>query len=54
MAHEVAVVFLTCSAQELERHDEENDADARAGEHSAGGDVPRGSDKAGVDGIPVP
>lgn len=51
---DVAVPFLDGAAEELEGHDEEDDADAGAGEHTLAGDAPGRGDEAGVDGVPVP
>lgn len=49
-----AVVLLGQAAEELEGHDEEDDADAGAGEHALGLDLPGLGDEAGVDDVPVP
>lgn len=54
LADEEAVVFFGGAAQELERDDEEDDADAGASEHALAGDVPGAREEAGVDGVPVP
>lgn len=40
LAEEVSVPFLDGAAEHFEGYDEENGADAGAGEHAAGGDVP--------------
>jgi hypothetical protein len=40
LGHDVAVVFFACAAQELEDDDEENYADAGAGEGALGLDAP--------------
>jgi hypothetical protein len=54
LADDVSVIFFDTSSQKLEEHDEEDDADARAGEHAGAADVPTGGKKACVDGVPVP
>ena len=54
LADEKAVVLLDRAPEELERHDEQDDADAGACEHACRGDVPGGGDEAGVDCVPVP
>jgi hypothetical protein len=50
----IAVVFFAGAAQEFEQDDEQDDADAGAGEHASAGYVPRARDEASVDGVPVP
>lgn len=54
LLHDEAVVLLGQAAEELEGHDEEDDADAGAGEHALGLDLPGLGDEAGVDDVPVP
>lgn len=54
LTDEVAVVFLACATEHFERHDEEDHADAGAGEHAFGGDSPGARDEAGVYYVPVP
>ncbi len=53
-ADKVTIVFLAGAAEELESHDEEDNADARACEGPLRGDSPGASDKARIDGIPIP
>ena len=40
LSDDVAIIFLRGSTQELERHDEQDDADTGAGKHAARSDVP--------------
>ena len=40
LAQDVAVIFFGAAAKEFERYDEQDDADAGAGKHAAGCDVP--------------
>jgi len=54
LTKEVTIPFLDGAAECFEGHDEEDDADARAGEHSLGCYVPRFRDEAGVNCVPVP
>ncbi|KAL3958604.1 hypothetical protein ACCO45_006766 [Purpureocillium lilacinum] len=53
LADEEAVELLDGAADELERHGEEEDADAGTGEHAARGDVPLAREEARVDGVEV-
>lgn len=50
---EQSVVLLDGAAEELEEDGEADDADAGAGEHALGGDLPVLTDEAGVDGVVV-
>ena len=54
LAEEEAVVLLDGATEELERHGQQDDADARAGHHARRGDLPRRGDEARVDRVPVP
>ena len=40
LGDDVSVIFLAGAAEKLEEDDEEDDANARAGKHAFGGDVP--------------
>lgn len=48
---DVAVVLARGTAEELERHDEEDDADARPGHHAAGCDMPLRGEEAWEEGV---
>lgn len=54
LGDDVAVVFLACATEEFERHDQEDDADAGAGEGPSGVNVPGAGEEASVDCVPVP
>ena len=54
LADEVAVVLLNRAAHKLERHDQQDDADARSREHARRPDVPRRREEARVDCVPIP
>ena len=49
-----AVEFALQAAEAFEQEHEADDADAGAGEHAVGGDVPCRGEEARVDGVPVP
>lgn len=51
---EEAVVLLGQAAEELQSHDEEDDADAGARKHALGLDLPGLGDEAGINDVPVP
>lgn len=53
-ADDEAVKLLDGPAQQLEAHDQTDDADAGAGKHAVRGDVPGRGDEAGVNRVPVP
>ena len=53
-AAKVVVELALETAEELEDHDEEDDANAGAREGPLAGDVPGAGDEAGVDRVPVP
>jgi len=53
-ADQKSVVFLDAASEELEEHDQQDDADTGSGEHACAADVPGRRDEAGVDRVPVP
>lgn len=46
LADEVSIILFTRAAKEFQDHDEDDDSDARAGEHAVGSDVPGTGEKA--------